>query len=250
MRKLFLMLFLNGSLCIALDAQSTVPVDSVIAFLKQVQIGYDNNNNLSFNVYYTYTKENLPNEILDSLSGEMQIGNKRYHWNISNTEVIADSQYALMLFKDDKLMYLTKSASKELNPDPLARFDSALFKMKEIVCTIDSKKDETVLTVQFPYGGVYKQIRMTINKNTGFINSTRFILKASALNQDSHFGSDESLQPDDSYISIEAQYLNYSTAIIDDSVFNRDKYFQRTGTSFSPKAPYTNYKIFIGSPNL
>jgi hypothetical protein len=233
-----------------LNAQSTVPIDSVIGFLKQVQIAYDNNHNLSFNVYYTYTKENMPSDILDSLSGEMQISNKRYRWNISNTEVIADSQYALMLFKDDKLMYLTKSGSKDLSPDPLARFDSALFQIKNIACTIDSKKDEAVLTIQFPNTSAYKEIRMIINKGTGLITDTRFILKASALNQDNDFGGDERLKPDDSFISIEARYLNYSMAAIDDSVFNRDKYIQRTGAKFSPTTPYTDYKIFIGSPNL
>jgi hypothetical protein len=155
-----------------------------------------------------------------------------------------------MLFKDDKLMYLTKSGSKDLNPDPLAQFDSALFQIKNLACTIDSKKDETVLTILFPHESVYKEIRMIINKGTGFITTTRFILRASALNQGNDFVRDESLKLDDSYISIEATYFNYSTVTIDDSVFNRDKYFQRTGTNYSPIAPYTDYKIFIGSPNL
>lgn len=248
MRKLLVLVFLSASVCISLRAQQTATIASVANLLRQMETAYDTARSLSFKVAYTYTDENDPGQILDSLYGQMQISNNRYHWNISTTEVIADSQYAVMLFKDDKLMYITKPLQKEMRLDPLARLDSALFLIKGLQCSINTQKDITIVNLDFPDSSLYRKISLTIDKKTGFITKTEFIVKAEALKQYGQF--DENLKHDDSYAHIEANYSDYSTAIIDDSVFNENSYFQRNGKNFTTVSPFTDYKIFIGSPNL
>jgi hypothetical protein len=240
---------LNIGICASLKAQQPVTVDSVISLLRQMKQGYDSSRNLSFDMAYIYTSENKPGEILDSLSGHMEISRGRYHWNISNTESIANAQYAVMLFKDDKLMYITRPMQKDGSPDPFAMLDSSLFRIQGLKCNVEKTKEIVTITIDFPEGISYKQIKIAINKKTGFVASTAFTLKAAALNHQYGF-NDENLKTDNSYAHIEARYFNYNTEVLNDSVFDQNSYFKKTGKEFSTVAPYTDYKIFIGSPNL
>lgn len=250
MKKLILLLCLNTCIYTASKAQQNVTVESVIGLLKQMRAGYDSIANLSFDVAYTYSKQNTPAEVLDSLSGRMQVSNHRYHWNISNTEMIANDKYVVMLFKEDKLMYITKPAQQTINNlDPFARFDSSLFLMKGLQCSVEKKKNIVNISLHFPDSSSYKQIGLSIDQKTGFMISTLFIIKPEALKQFGDFDS-EDLKGGNSCVRIEARYFNYSKEIIEDTVFSEDSYFKKTGTAFTTAEPYNDFKIFIGSPNL
>ena len=250
MKKLIFLLLLNICYCVSIKAQQNTSVEAVISLLKQMRAGYDSIPDLSFDVSYTYTKQNAPGDILDSLSGRMQASNKQYHWSISNTEMIANSKYVIMLFKEDKLMYITRPGSQNMNFDPLARLDSSLFLLKGLQCLMGTKKNSTTVALNFPESSSYKQVELDIDKNTGFITHSRFVVKQDALQDFGDFDNNIDKVTDNSYCVIEARYYNYSKDSISASLFSEVNYFKRSGSEFSTVAPYNDYKIFIGSPDL
>lgn len=249
MKKIIFLLCLNIGFCVLIKAQENTSVEAVVGLLKQMRADYDNISNLSFDVSYTYAKQSTPDKILDSLSGRMQVSNKQYHWNISNTEMIANSKYVIMLFKEDKLMYITRPGSQNINFDPLSRLDSSLFLLKGLQCSLENKKDITTVTLNFPDSSAYKQIKMTINRKNGFLSNTKFIIRPGAVRSFEDFDSMDNTG-DEGYNVIEARYYNYNQDSISAAIFNSENYFNRSGTEFVAANSYSDYKIFIGSPNL
>ncbi|HEX5154746.1 MAG TPA: hypothetical protein VFW07_25035 [Parafilimonas sp.] len=229
-------------------AQQAGNVSSLIEVVKQIHRAYTDKNNLSFNVLYTYAEEASPGKILDSVFAEMQISNDRYHFTIGPTQTIGDSQYAVMLFSEDKVMYITKSSSVNYS-DPIASLDSALLSMKGLSVSIEKQSKLKLVTINFPDSNRYKNIRLLIDNNTGFITQARFLVKAGALPGNNDFEIKGSgIQG--KYAIIKADYTNYSTGTISDTVFDKTKYLTRDNKNFSTTPEYKDYKIFIGSPNL
>jgi len=234
-----------------LHAQRAIPVDSVINLLKGVRTAYDSSHNLSFNVSYIQTPENAPDNIMDSLTGYVQIDSGKFHWSIGNTEVVTNSGQTIMLFKDDKVMYITNTLDpdSDLNPDPLERLNKFLLTLGGIQCTTNSQDDTTSITIQFPEGVGYKSVTITIDNNTQLIRKTVFILKGSNLQGSTPDWNQKEVNQNENY-HIEANYSNYNSEAVSDSVFDKTNYFIKTTTGFAPTAAYSDYKIFIGSPNL
>lgn len=248
MRKSFLLLLTNAFFFSAAYSQQTTPLDSVISLLKQVRAAYDSSHNLNFNIFYTQAAEDAPTTIVDSLSGKMQISHGHYHWTIGNTEVTADRERAVMLFKDDKVMYITKSCQAGA-PDPLANLDSSLLYVKDIQCTVTVGKNVKTISIVFPKDYIYKNISVTVDRKTGYITKSLFIAKSDALQTASSI-NDKNEKPENAYYYIEAKYSNYDNSVIDDSIFNQKNYFIKTDKGFETTTSYSDYKIFIGSPNL
>src|SRR5580765_183963 len=61
---------------------------------------------LSFDILYKYSREDKPEEWLDSLGGGFKMNGGSYWYSIDSTEAMADKDYTVLLFKTDQLMYL------------------------------------------------------------------------------------------------------------------------------------------------
>lgn len=245
MKKILFALFLVFAF-ISLYAQND-KVKPVIDMLKQIRAVYDTSSNLSFDISYIYTDESLPNNILDSISGFIQINHSRYHWQIGTTETITNNRYAIMLFKEDKIMYVTKPFAKKGEIDPLALLDSSLILIKGLQTSIETQKKFKIIKLIFPEGNSCKNIQLSVDKKTGFLSVVDFVLKPEAL------GNSAGINPKDiksAYVHIQAKYSNYRKDLINDSVFNESNYFIRDNNNFNTTAQYKDYKIFIGTPNL
>lgn len=249
MKRWFLIPVLICSCCIVNAQQPANDIQPVMDAIKELKTVYDGSSNLSFNISYTYANENTPDQILDSISALIQISNNRYHMVIGPTETIANNRYAIMLFSEDKIMYITKPASTMPDIDPMSKIDSSLLAMKGLQCSVTEKKQEKIIKIDFSGGSQYKSIQLFMDSRTGFLAKAQFIVKAETIS-DNQFENLKNTNTGNGYAVIEANYFGYKSTVVNDSVFNETKYFIRDDKNFRTTMEFKDYKIFIGSPNL
>jgi hypothetical protein len=81
--------------------------------LKDVVQHYSAAKNLSFSIVYRYADENNAGVWLDSLNGKFKIHGNDYWYALANTETIGNRECTIVLFKDDKIMYIRKPVKWE-----------------------------------------------------------------------------------------------------------------------------------------
>lgn len=221
--------------------------EKVITELKAISERYRSVKNLSFDINYRYANDLQPGAFLDSLSGSFRISGKNYWYVLDNTEAIGDSQYLIMLFKEDKIMYLTKPSSLTLMQNPLSLIDSYLVNKPDIKYSISSQKKEKKISLDFGDNGKYRRIEYSIDMASGFMTKMTCVVRASEM-------YDESVksQVDDAsvYVQVEAVFKNYRENAFTEGLFNTAKYFKKDGEEYIALPPYETYKVFLGTNTL
>ena len=92
-------------------AQSQSKDDSVVNVINRLFENFQTARDMSFDVNYSYSNESTPTVILDSLSGKFEMHGAKYHFFLDSTETIRNEHYTIVLFHEDKIMYLTKGTS-------------------------------------------------------------------------------------------------------------------------------------------
>ncbi|NNV55041.1 hypothetical protein [Limnovirga soli] len=222
------------------------PVLQVFARLQQV---YQNIPALSFDVKYTYSNETKPAEILDSLSGKFEINQGNYHYLLDSTETIHNERYTIVLFREDKLLYLTKS-SEEQKVNPVSTINDLLKNKEGLTFDVSDKDKLTMLKIGYPPGKEYKSVELIIDTATGYLAKAVYIVQTKLL-VDAQGATDQtSLNQYDEYARVEVSFLNYNSNTVDTSIFDEKKIFFKEGKDFKTTAAYKEYKIFLGSLNL
>jgi hypothetical protein len=214
--------------------------------LRQLIGRYRAADHLSFNINYRYALENKPSEFLDSMKGSFRMHGLSYWYAIDSTESVVGKDYTLMLFKEDKIMYVAKPSEATQNKNPLAMPDSAYLNSDAVKCSLEMLELEKKITMEFKPGAACKKIEYFINKKTGMINRVLSYIQSSQL----YDLSVRQAVDASAYAVMEMKFTNYKEKSFDDSVLNMGKYFTKQGKEFSTVSPYESYKIFLGSPNL
>jgi hypothetical protein len=230
-------------------AQDSIGAEKVIAELKTLQTKYETASTLSFNIEYKYTNETAPEKILDSISGFIQLSNHRCHWQLSNTEMVSNEHYGITLFKEDKVMYITRPPQRSITIDPMDKLDGTLLQMPGLECAVEIKEQLKTLSLFFPQGSWYKSIQFFIDNASGYMVKSKYVVKSEALTTDGKLDRADQNKYD-AYAIVEVQYFNYTKAILPDSIFEENNYFTREDKNFTTTPLFREYKIFIGSPNL
>jgi hypothetical protein len=197
---------------------------------------------VSFNLNYTYTSVNNPDKVLDEVKGGIELSNGNYHYEMDNTEVFSNSRYNIILFKEDKLMYLAKATTLSA-VDPVQQLRTMIGTSVIQSCSVKGG----IITLTFAPGGNYKELQMVMNEKTGYLSSMRYVVKTTMLMDqpgatvDPQYGE---------YAIVKSSLDNYKTLTADSSRFNESNFFYKEGKEFKTTADYSDYKIFIGSPNL
>ncbi len=160
---------------------------------------------------------------------------------------MSTADYTVMLFKEDRIMYLAKPAPALQRLNPLAAIDSVLMNDKSIEASIVNEKKERRIVLQFPNGPVYRKIEYFIDNKTGLL--TRMV---NTVQSDQLY--DPTVKPmmegEKTYAVIEAVFSHYQEGIADDKIFDTGRYFKKQDGDFVTVAPYTDYKIFFGTPGI
>jgi hypothetical protein len=221
--------------------------EKVITELKTISDRYQGKRSLSFDISYRYANEQQPGVFLDSISGSFKINGKNYWYVLDNTEAIGDSQYLIMLFKEDRIMYLTKPSSFTLMQNPLSLIDSYLVARADIRYTISSQKKEKKISLDFGDNGKYRKIEYTIDLASGFMTKMTCVVRASEM-----YDATVKPQVEDAsvYVQVEAVFKNYKENGFAEGFFNTAKYFKKNGEEYIALPPYETYKVFLGTNTL
>jgi hypothetical protein len=222
--------------------------DSAINIFKELCTKYKNADHLSFRLHYSYRNE-INQRPLDSLMGNVMINKNDYHVQLGNTEIIHNSNYNIMLFKDDSLMYLTKSDSVKTVSNPVSLIDTMLLKIKGLNIFLSKNQWNQLITINFPAGMDYKQIIFFIDTKTGYLTKTKYVLKASLIENNNHtaLGTSKGLNE---WVIVETILNHYQNNTFGDNEFDDKKYFTKEEGGYRTTSAYKGYKIFEGGTNL
>lgn len=243
-----LMILCSFALLHNVSAQEVNDTARLFEEMKRLQGAYQQKA-MSFDVRYTYASELHPDVLLDSLSGHMEIAGSKYYYQLANTEMTANEKYVVTLFKEDKIMYLSKPAT--LNAaDPLEQMRLSMKTAGVNRCTISEKGTVKSIQVGFKDGGPYKELQMDFEKSSGYLLAMKYILKTTMLMEATGGANAEVPAEYGEYAIVQSYYNNYKQLAPQESLFDNAKFFYKEGDEFKPAAAYSEYKIFVGSPGL
>ena len=210
--------------------------------LTRLMAAYMGREHLAFDIAYRCYKEGSEGSALDSLSGSCVMGGGAYWYRLDATEMMQDSAYAIALFPEDGIMYLSKKSQPGPVSNSLPLLDSALSAQLAQVSVIKGKTDKE-LVLAFKDTSTYKQMRLFIDNKTGLLN--RALIKVSArVLYDPEVSS--LVAEDGANALIEVSYSGYRQASATERL--RSSHYMRQGPEGPEPTPaYQQYKIFIGS---
>jgi hypothetical protein len=244
MKKLLILFFLFGISRHAVYAQDEKK--QALGLLQQLAATFKNTAQLSFDVQYKYAAEEAPAVYLDSLNGHFKLSGNRYWYDLDNTEAICTSDYLIMLFREDNVMYLARPTATGIN-NPVALIDSFLLNNANITCHLTGNKQWNIISLTFPASYPCRKMEYYIDKETGWLVKTVNVVRSEELYEPA---ARSLIEGAITYAIVEAWYTNYRKDGFDNHVFDNDRYFKKQGMEYVTVAPFDTYKIFLGTPNL
>jgi hypothetical protein len=221
--------------------------DKVIDELKAISERFRNTKYLSFDIKYKYSSEDKPTTFLDSLDGSFKINGNNYWYAMAETEGVANTDYTILLFKEDKIMYLSKPSSVSIAQSPVAIVDSFLTDRPGIKYTLDIQKKQKTIVLEFAENQKYKRIEYDIDAITGLISKMTCVVQASEMYDPS---VKTQIEDNSVYVIVEANFKNYRENSFGESLFDTAKYFKKEGEEYIALPPYDSYKVFLGKNTL
>lgn len=230
-------------------AQDTNKEQQFLDVLKGLQERYKKMEALSYDIKYQYSNEHTPATILDSVTGSVIMQGGDYWYQVDSTVAISTGKFNIILFKKDKLMYLSNPSRQMAGVDPVAMFDSTLSHVPGISFSVEDTGHAQLLRISFPEDMQYKKIEWFVDQATGMITKVLYVIKTEQLMElgTSAITADGTYEP---YANVEALFFNYEQLKKDVGLFDEQKYFSRSGSEFTTAEDYKDFKIFLGSPNL
>ncbi len=242
---LLLMMLFNSSFTAALC--QGIEKDNVVSELRAASERYRKAQYLAFDISYRYYNEKQPGVYLDSLNGSFKLNGNNYWYELDNTEAIGNADFMVMLFKEDKIMYLTRPSAFSMSQNPVSMIDSFLTGRTDIKYSISREHNLKRLTLEFDSGAKYKSIQYDIDQSSGFISRMTCVVKASEM-YDASVKSQ--VEDSDVYVVVEAGFKNYRQSGFNVNQFNTARYFKKEGEEYVALPPYETYKVFLGTNTL
>jgi hypothetical protein len=241
----FLIIFFTG-LPFLCNAQTNK--DSAIILFKNLIDKYNHTDYLSYRLEYTYREDSNPKVVLDSIRGYVMMSKENYHLVLGNTETIHNDKYNIILFKEDSLMYISKSSVGSINP--VSILDSMFTKIKGIEILLTDKKRAQLITLNFPDGMDYKSAEYFIDGKTGYLLRIRYKVNAIQMLNPADRSNAANTLLANKWGIVQCLYSKHETGKFTDNEFDDKKYFIKEASEFKPTDAYKKYKIFLASPGL
>src|SRR5258708_9512938 len=166
---------------------------------------------------------------------------------MDSTEFIANKDLTVVLYKQDHVMFLSKTSAALQSGNPMALLDSILLKNDSVNCQVSETKEQQKIRISFQPGLATPAIEYTIDRRSGFVTRMMQIVQSQQL-------YDPSVRPlvegHSSYAIVETAFLNYREGDFNERELDQGRYFKKEGKTFVTVAPYDSYKIFLGTPDL
>lgn len=243
--RYLLSLIIGITAALSLQAQDTVAIARAINIFRRVQ-AKSLQQAVSFEMLYTYSNESTPGAVLDSMKGTIEINGENYRSILDHTETIRNSKYSIVLFKEDKLMYIAANNKSGAPGDPLETLNTLL--QGAVNSTFSTEKRNTIINVSFPPGANCKQLSIVVDTVSQRLITMQYILKTSLL-------MDEEMKNDvqegyEEYALVKASFGHYKDLPVNSSRFDEKAFFYKDGNAFKVTPAYEDYNIFVGTPDL
>jgi hypothetical protein len=248
--KKIIILVLTGCLLFSVQAIAGDSTNAVKQFMQQVQQAYRSANYLSFHVLYRYANKSQPENYIDTMSGEVAMNKNHLRLLIEDVETITNDKYTIQVHKDEKLIYLSTPQQAQM-ADPVAALDSALRHYDGLAIRVTRAGNVATLNMTFPRGLAYKNVTMTINEHTGYLQKVVYEMYTEGLVEKDQLMEGGSGGPYQSEGRIEIVFSEYRQGQFTDGLFSDEQYFTRLGQGkYEPAEKYKDYQIFLASSKL
>jgi hypothetical protein len=178
----------------------------------------------------------------DSVSGYMKMDGNRLHYLLNGVETIVNERYMIVLYNQDKSMYLAQS------PGSANAAAGGQFNMRRLMDNMqdwimETKGKERVLSIRYVEGATCKSAVFTIDQRTGYVLQTHMVM----------------LVPPESYeeagdvpqtMVVDSRFFNHTPLSKVYNGFDESIYFIKEGNTIKCTPAYREYQIFKASPNL
>jgi hypothetical protein len=239
-------LFISNGLLSVLQAQPPEK-QRAIEVLRSLSDRYRGYKNLHFTISYRYSSEDRPGVYLDSLKGDFKMSGSSYRYIVDSTEFIGNRDWTVVLYKQDRVMFLSRTSPAMQAGNPVALLDSILLKNDSVHCQLTETKELQQIRITFRAGLPTRAIEYTIDRKSGFVTRVINIVQSRQLYDPSvqHLVEDNS-----GYAVVETNFMNYREGDFDERELDLHRYFKKEGKSLVTVAPYDSYKIFLSTPDL
>jgi hypothetical protein len=228
-------------------AQESMDTTRLFAEFKKMKAVYEGKG-LSFDIRYTYASEKQPDLTLDSLNAHIDMAGNKVHYQVDSTETISNGRYNIALFKEDKIMYLSKGTPVSTS-DPIQQVRAIIGDSAITSCAIKDEGKLKVIRLTFGEHSPCREMSMTVDNNTGYLVVMRYIVKTELLLDGK--GADSNIEAVyGQYAIVNSTYHRYKLFTPDNNFFDESRFFYKEGNEFHPTAAFSEYKIFVGSPGL
>lgn len=204
---------------------------------------------VSFNIRYTYTSERNSSVILDSLSGQIELSGASSRYRMDRTETISNERYNIILFRDDKLIYLTSPHQNQVS-DPLLQLRMMMSGSAISHCIVKEEKELLTISLRFKEGTGYREMNMHVDRKSGYIKDATYVLKTELMMGAEQQAGQDIISEYGEYAVIRVVFSEYRHLTGSTAWSDERNYFTREGDVFKPAPAYADYTIFNGSPNL
>lgn len=248
--KKIILLVLTGCVLVSMQATAGDSTYTVKQFMQQVQQAYHSANYLSFHVLYRYANKSQPERYIDTMSGEAAMNRNHLRFLLDDVETVTNDRYTIQVHKEEKLIYLT-TAQRSQMADPVAAIDSALSHFDGLTTRVTRTGGVATLNMTFPPGQAYRNVTMTIDEHTGYLQKVVYDMYTKGLVENDQMvdgGSGGPYQPEG---RIEIVFSQYRQGQFTDGLFSDEQFFTRLGQGkYQPTEKYKDYQIFLASPKL
>jgi hypothetical protein len=221
--------------------------ESTIAALKHLSQTYLAAPYLSFDISYYYAPQAMPDNYLDSLHGSFKMNGGQYWYSLDSMETMTDTVNVVVLYKEDKIMYLSNSSGQERKGNPVALLDSLLSSNRQLHFSFSAAGVQDIITIYFPGITEYKSITYYIDHASGLLAKTVSLVKTAQMYEPDIRSQ---LNNANGYSIIETRFSNYQRNSFDAGVFNTARYYTKQNGSYSTTPAYSTYKIFLGKTGM
>lgn len=227
-------------------AQTDSSFEQAAGLIRKLQASL-NTQPVSFNVKYVYSNEHAAAEVLDSVSGTIDMNGSNYRCVMENTETVHNERYNIVLFKDDKIMYLAKTSADQAPTDPTGLMMSLIKNAGGQKCNVSSKGRNKIIRIDFKDEGRCKQIEISMDTVLMRLTTVSYIVRTTMLMESAEKSPGDGYEP---YALVKASFYNYTKLPAEQPWLQEHHFFYKEGNEFKVTNAFMDYKLFIGTPNL
>jgi hypothetical protein len=236
--------------CLTASLHAQSGQKAALAAVEQLRQRYLEAHGLHMDISYYYANASSPQRYLDSVKGSFIMDGTRYHFRMDSTEGMVNERYSIMVFSEDKLLYLTKPAAQPSSSyNPVSMLDSLATQGKGAVVDLQQQGPNRMVSIQFPKGMNYGSMVLTIDTATGYMTRCLMTVRT-ALLAPAADGSSLKASGYDEYALVETRLQHYQQKELPVDFFSEQRFFSKDGKSYVAAERYRGYEVFVGTPGL